>query len=422
VIISFLLHEQYSTMTRFSAVALAALFGVANASMLKKALEQGMTTSNIISAESSLGKSILARSTKIRDLEDNSSVDYSWMTSYSLVFDKCHTLPYYVEGGPQYDNDKQAYSNPVGNQMLVTYKLCASDSCNSGCSGGEYVVEAGEFVQAYIQAEQQAQEQTCNMAKENCQYLCEYGKVMNSDTGTYYFQDQDTCLSSCYTQKGFDYCVESEAEDFNAYEYVACKQVKNNNKNNNNGNNVKYYAGVKCANSGTEVHMQMYSDENCSSEVDNSIYANLNYYGTELPYASSTLISNKCVSCKEQKDSNGEQNYYDANDSDEVAQLCANLYATSGHCESKLSGVVSSPKEDSCTFIESTLPSVNKAISGSSKSSNSSSSGGGHKAAVFFAWFFAFATAGLAYYVYFLIKKIKNANLASLDHQGGTVA
>jgi len=45
--------------------------------------------------------------------------------------------------------------------------------------------------------------------------------------------------------KGLDYSVESEGEDFNAYEYVACKQVKNNNKNNNNGNNVKYYAWVE---------------------------------------------------------------------------------------------------------------------------------------------------------------------------------
>jgi len=65
---------------------------------------------------------------------------------------------------------------------------------------------------------------------------------------------------------------------------------------------------------------------------------------------------------------------------------------------------------------------VNKAISGSSKSTSSRASGGGHKAAVLFAWFFVLATAGLASYVYFHIKKIKNSNLGSLEHQGGTEA
>jgi len=55
---------------------------------------------------------------------------------------------------------------------------------------------------------------------------------------------------------------------------------------------------------------------------------------------------------------------------------------------------------------------VNKAISGSSKSTSSSASGGGHKAVVFFAWFFAFETAGLSSYVYFHIKKIKTPTWA----------
>jgi hypothetical protein len=302
--------------------------------------------------------------------------------------------------------------------------MCAAESCASNCKGAEYVVAAGEFANSYLTYKMNAQEQTCALAQEKCEYDCEYGKVYNDNGGSYYWQDNANCLNACYKNKGFDYCID-DGDDFDALDYLECKQIKNNgnNNNNNNGNDVAYYVGPKCANSGSEIHLQLYTDATCTTEADNSIYTSMNYYGKSLPYSSSSLISNDCLSCKEQNDNDGNQNYYDANDADQLSEVCERIYEEAGHCESNLEGIVSYPKVDSCTFIQSTLPSLSKALNGNSSSRRNKSGGGGGKAAVFFAWFFAISTCGLAYYVYFLIKKIKNAtNLASLDHSGGAVA
>jgi hypothetical protein len=415
-------------MFRNAALALSALLmgGAADAAMFNKAMDAAMT----IPADSALGQEVMAASSPVATDGSNRQLDNdyynTWMVNYSLVFDKCYNLPYLGEEGGQ--NENGGWDSPATKQMVITYKLCDSTACGSSCKGGEYMVLAEEFVQYYLTAQMEAQEATCELASETCEYKCEYGTVYNDNLSSYYWSDDQYCMNQCYENVGLNYCkeaVDGEQEELDPLDYMECAEVENN-ANGGNYYGKVYYMGIACANGGSEVRLQMYSDETCSTSVSNDIFSSLNYYGTTSEYFSQSLVTSDCVSCKEQADDNGEENYYDNADADNVAEVCERLYEESGHCESNLSGVVTYPKSDSCTFIQSTLPAISNAVSGGSSRRNRSSSsngGGGSKAAVAFAWIFGLSTCALGYYVYFLIKKIKNSTkLSSLDHQGGTVA
>jgi len=57
----------------------------------------------------------------------------------------------------------------VYEQRLVHFKLCPTDYCASGCSGGaDYVIDMNEFVQAYMEYKVEAQEAECESVANNC--------------------------------------------------------------------------------------------------------------------------------------------------------------------------------------------------------------------------------------------------------------
>ena len=54
-------------------------------------------------------------------------------------------------------------------QRLVHFKLCPTDTCGSGCSGGaDYVIDMNEFVSAYLEYKEELKEQQCEDIRENC--------------------------------------------------------------------------------------------------------------------------------------------------------------------------------------------------------------------------------------------------------------
>ncbi|MFN9980938.1 MAG: hypothetical protein ACK53Y_13515, partial [bacterium] len=86
------------------------------------------------------------------------------------------------------------------NESLVRFKLCPSGSCSASCSGGDYVVQAGTFVNAYTEAKMNAFQYTCETLRETCANNC-------TDLVTAYYSE-DTCMSNCYAKSGWSNCTD----------------------------------------------------------------------------------------------------------------------------------------------------------------------------------------------------------------------
>mmetsp|Transcript_21066 Transcript_21066/g.31688 ORF Transcript_21066/g.31688 Transcript_21066/m.31688 type:complete len:401 (+) Transcript_21066:177-1379(+) len=369
---------------------------------------------NDISANSKLGGNIMSKARRL-DNANNGQVG-AWVANYSLVFQKCAVSSEYFafEGGGN-NNDR---NNWQGQQKLVHFKLCPSSNCNSCNNGADYVVPMQDFVEMYFQAKMDAQEYNCEMVKENC--YCENAN------------DDDACEAACYVTAGLDYCEDNNQNNNNnnqnqAYQFDLerageCEKMEidedtlyyylqenGGNSYNMYGNNqgeVGLFVGAQCSANGKSIFLNTFMDEWCSIEAPKGAFAKFNY-GQTLPYSSTSLIENNCISCKEPVDAN-EQNNGDYQDEDEILEVCEKLYEQSAKCEEKLpSGTTYYPNTYGCNLVKSLK------APGKAKSANSGS------AAKVFAGLFAacsIAFAGVAYYFY---EKSQRANVALVEESAG---
>ena len=300
-----------------------------------------------ISASSPMGQTILSQARQLQ--EDNAEVDYTWVANMSIKYQGCyHTQVWNAEANEDADVK-------VSTQRLVRFRLCPSSSCSmtdaGGCSAGygDYVIGMESYLASYMEIVQKDHEYSCK-------YEETYGDVVNCE--------DDYCKYDTYVAKGMEYCV-----DRNPYEEdngnkngqnqnemmnkiaEGCQQFKVNNRRELE-DQVKYYMGAFCSDTGGAIHLGLFTDDSCSTFVDESGGANtyLALTGYELPYSTTTMIGTECVSCKEPKDinQNGENDQYDA---DEVKEACENLYAGSGKCEAFLD-TLASPTTSACNFME----------------------------------------------------------------------
>lgn len=108
--------------------------------------------------------------------------------------------------------------------------------------------------------------------------------------------------------------------------------------------------------------MGLYTDDSCTNFADTNsgrtTYKSL--AGTDLPYATTSLINSDCVSCIEVQDLQRRQDEVqddaygdDAEDADVVSEQCERLYQSSGKCEMSLSSNsgVESPNNNACSYI-----------------------------------------------------------------------
>jgi len=248
--------------------------------------------------------------------------DISWMADYSIKFDGCHSIVQYAEEG---GGGEEALSK-TRRQHLARYKMCKSNACNTDCKG-EYLVDLGIFVDAYTEFTMELQEYQCEQVRENCN--CEYAN------------DDEVCESGCYQEAGLDYCVENQDEyedEFEVQRYIECVEMEMNNQQYNQyGQEIRYFIGPACSSDGKSVHLQVYSDETCSTKASNGIYQSNNYYGKPLPYSTESLIQTNCISCEEKdEDRNNYNNYnngYNNNNDREIADICEETYEESAKCE-----------------------------------------------------------------------------------------
>ncbi|KAL3765449.1 hypothetical protein ACHAWO_011531 [Cyclotella atomus] len=337
-----------------------------------------------VSASSKIGARLLS---KARQLENNNkNGDITWISGYSLKFQKCATSKDYYGGyfGGNGQNNNNKNNNRNGyngmyQQRLVHFKLCPSSSCSSCEGGADYVIDMNEYVNAYVESKMEAQEYNCERVRENC--YCEDAN------------DDEACEANCYYQAGLDYCGEQnqnnnnnnnngqQQQQFNLQEALECRRLEvddealqyymyqNGGSNqmqnmqyyqqggqqqqNNNNQRMELFVGPYCSSNGKSINLGVFMDETCSYDAPKGIYSKLT--GQSLPYSSESLIDSTCVSCAEPTNYD-DNNNGDQQDEDKVLEVCERLYEQSGKCEANLAAVKNTygmyPNTYGCEFIK----------------------------------------------------------------------
>jgi len=293
-----------------------------------------------LTADSILGNRILSNA---RRLDEDEEADFSWVTGYSLKFQGCfHVSQWNAEAEDEEDVR-------IMTKRLVRFRLCPVSSCDTSCDSGygDYIIDMNTYVNSYMEAKEEMEEQACKNLEENvCD--CEEG-----DDDQY---DEDVCMSQCYADNNMSYCDKDE-DGFEVNEYLECGEFEAPEDDDGNGRRleeeeeeVQYFVGPYCSNQGGSVYLGMFTDDTCSEFADNyggaSTYSTL--VGSKLPYSSTNLIGSECVSCvaekEEQDDDQAEE------EADEVSEVCNMLYQSAGKCESGLD--IDEPNENGCNFME----------------------------------------------------------------------
>uniref|UniRef100_A0A7S1BM50 Uncharacterized protein n=1 Tax=Corethron hystrix TaxID=216773 RepID=A0A7S1BM50_9STRA len=296
-----------------------------------------------LKADSHMGQSLLKAARKLED--GNDEIDYTYVANYSIKFQGCHHVS---QWNAEVDEDNDVRLQTV---RLARFRLCATGSCSNsktaGCSSGygDYVVDLNTFVESYLQDKQQTEEYNCQVAEENSG--CDADDV----------DDQDTCQYSYYMSQGLDYCIENEdgEEEFDAQEYAQCAQVEfeagndddNRRRKLEEDEEVQYFIGAYCADQGGEIRLGLFTDDTCT-EMSETSYSSLSG-GSSLPYSTKSLISEECISCREPNDDEN-QDGDDAEDEDQVKEICEQVYSYAGKCETNMN--IAYPSTSGCNYIE----------------------------------------------------------------------
>jgi hypothetical protein len=287
-------------LTRISLLAWAVLAATAAAS--KSHVINSVTGS--IDADSDIARNLLHHARRVdqnqnqNDGYDYQNVDTSFLAGYSVKFQGCHHVQQWNENAEDEDDVR------IMTKRLVRFRLCPKSDCVSdltGCTSryGDYVVDMGTFMYAYM----------ANNGNNN-------NNNNNNNNG----------------ERALD-------QNFDISDYLECGEFdmrRRLDQNQNDDEDLSYYLGPYCADQGGEIRMGMFTDDTCTSfaqDGDSMFYQNT---GSSMPYSEQSMVSFSCMSCD-----NGN---YEAND------FCSGIYAYSGKCETKMN--VDYPNESSCSYIE----------------------------------------------------------------------
>jgi hypothetical protein len=420
------------------------------------AQEGGMIPDFNIPTDSTTGKRLLSNARRLEQNNNNNQnqEEAQWLAGYSIKYDSCASLIQVREEGGGNDEEGLLYT-----QNLVKFVVCQGNSgkCND-CGKGiaQYVVNMGEFVEAYAEMKREQEEEACEMIREYC--YCDNAN------------DDEACENQCYADAGMSECIQyEEQEEMDVNAMLECQAMEgadgnNNNNNGNNGNNYnygnnnynnngvdmyrQYYIGPYCSpKDGKSIFLGTFYDAGCTASAGNGVYEAFNY-GYPLPYESESIVAlNDCISCLQvdqnenenqnqnnnnnnnnngqnynynnngQNYNNNGQNNQNQNQEMEVAEICQQSYEQAAKCESKLGNYLGQyyyTDTSGCEYINNILPNLSHATK---KISSGSSSPSGSPAATALAVVFGFTTLLLGAYAFFLYRKIHRAkvNLAQAE-------
>ena len=309
----------------------------------------------------------------VRHLEDGSSSSSGFLGNYAIKFQDCHSVTQWNgdngngnNNGNDSDNDSNNNNNKIVHKRLVRFRLCPVSSCSSssstGCSSkyGDYVVDINTFMYYYLSAQAEANADIENYCQNECQSDNDdgngNGNGNGNDDGNGSGND-NSCLDSCYNENGYSYIntgnnnnddANDENEDassnFDPIDYAQCSAFDN------------FYIGPYCSDDGQSIYLGLFSNDACSqfSSCDTScFYSEFEY---ELPYTSTSLVSNQCLSCTDgtfenDGDGDGDDGNGNGNGNGNYAREdCQTIYANAGKCETKMS--IDYPNESACSYVD----------------------------------------------------------------------
>jgi hypothetical protein len=372
----------------------------------KKALANKEIPLKDIKADSPLGAKLLSHARRLDQAEEE---DITWVVGYSIKFQGCHHISQWNDEADGEDDVR------IMTKRLVRFRLCPTTDCSAANAGGcdsaygEYIIDMNTYLEAYVNALENYNEWRCEyIAAMVCD--CEDGDDKGDDF------DADLCEWDCFVENGVEeICAENnpyeedgenEAEEaFQLEEYMECArwEVDNGRRKLDQAEEVEYYMGPYCAESGGTIFLGIFTDDSCSTFADE--YGGKELYktvtGTDLPYGEASVLDMECFSCKEPADINNDGN--DAEDEDEVIEMCEQLYTQAGKCETNLAtgGTLNT---NACTYMEGIkIVRSNGTITKSSSKAN--------KTASIFIGIFVVAFVLLAAYVYYLKTKLDRASI-----------
>jgi hypothetical protein len=366
-----------------------------------------------LEVDSPLGMDLLS---KARALEQDEEIDFTWVSNFSIKFQGCHHVSQWNE---EADDEEDVR---IETKRLIRFRLCPSNECNAekagGCESayGDYIIDMNTFLETYYQAVEDYNQYRCEYTS---QVLCNCEDGDDKDDNF----DGEICEWECYVKYGIeDTCDarnpyvddDQQEEEFNLAEYVECQQAKfENNKNRRklDQEEIEYFIGPYCAEQGGAIFLGLFTDDTCTTFADEEGGAQAYDYlsqGSVLPYADQSIISMDCISCMEPEDFNNDGN--DAEDEDEVIEMCEQIYESAGKCEEGLeqTGYLYEANNNACNYIAG-IKVVRKdgIITQVGSKAN--------KTASIFIGIFVVAFVLLAAYVYYLKTKLDRASINLSD-------
>ena len=278
------------------------------------------TTSTTVASEtSSSSSSSLSLS---RRLEDGQAAEFAYdLSSFSVRFEKCQYVKAYDDELAE-DEDSDTV---LAMKHLVVFKLCPSDECGT-CDGvhGEYVLGVEDYLESTVEFQKEQFEDMC----ENCNEMC------NND-GNYC----SGCGKLCYQ---YDNLEANGMVD--ASEYLECQrlEIENDDDGNDDGQgdddaeDNELYIGPRCNSDGSKIIIGLFKDEDCWEPYDEQdpeelLGMKLSYHLLANSYSNDGSV---CLGCQETPKED-DQNDEDAQDKDQVNEMCENLYGAAAKCESR---------------------------------------------------------------------------------------
>lgn len=384
--------------------------------------ERATTMLDNIPVGSDLGSKIMSHA---RSLENAAAVDFSWVADFSIKFQGCHHVSQWNDAADENSDVR------IQTKRLIRFRLCPTKTCSAssaaGCSSayGDYVIDMNTFLESYYQAVENYNQYKCEATLQKCN--CNNDDRNNNGDDF----DMEACEYQCYATYGMlESCnANNNQQQFQLADYVACaefqppedeaQEEEGQQEDGQEGgrrleqqddNQNQYFIGPYCSEQGGAIYLGLFTDDTCSEFADNkygtTTYKNL--VRQSLPYSKKTIIKEDCLSCKEPEQYNQDGN--DAQDADEVVEMCEQIYDTAGKCESALqaAGYVYQANENACNYI-SGIKVVRKdgIITQVGSKAN--------KTASIFIGIFVVAFVLLAAYVYYLKTKLDRVSINLAD-------
>ena len=385
-----------------------------------------------------------------RRLDGQNVEDYEVnIAAFSVKFEQCQFVKSYSDEMAEQED----HETILATMRFVLFRLCPDDcsSCNSGF--GEYLVDLDSYLEATVEYFQDYQEEMCKACEENCynqaneaeadgeEAAAEGDDAAAAEDGAEedggrklqsYNPDCETCWDECQKIDNME-----ENGYIDATEFLECAMIYDPEDDQKEA----LYAGPICASSGTKIKIGVFKDEECmyldsSKEVDDYL---VDGEGVAMKLSHALLKStytDTCISCKEPEDENENNNGDDAEDNDEVIEMCERLYEDAAKCETKngfengyalYNGYENQVANEQtvCDYMTS-LKSGTYDEEGEIIVSGSSSFARGGKRTTggqkFALTFFILGTVGLAVYAAMLHSKLVKGGKVDLSNSGGAMA